>query len=223
MLRCRFLCHVLKALFFIKIALKLSYFWKKNAKFRALGAKPPDPRASGSWGLRPQTPKTASPLRIFRYAPGYAKKSLVRLCLVASAKQRVISKWLLVKERKLIYWLALACSLLITLYVIFTGSLHPKYPRSHPNTPLISAINFFFLGVTFCAVTALAFSQFRIVICNCKYWIVSNWVADRIPKFTGWQNSYIVDRFCRRRRIKGEVLKKLSVNREWSELLVGLL
>ena len=24
--------------------------------FRALGAPPPDPRASGSWGLRPQTP-----------------------------------------------------------------------------------------------------------------------------------------------------------------------
>ena len=24
--------------------------------FRALGAPPPDPRASGGWGLRPQTP-----------------------------------------------------------------------------------------------------------------------------------------------------------------------
>ena len=56
MLRCRFLCHDLKALFFIKIALKLSYFCKKNAKFRALGAPPPDPRASGDWGLYPQTP-----------------------------------------------------------------------------------------------------------------------------------------------------------------------
>ena len=29
--------------------------------FRALGAPPPDPRASGGWGLRPQTPKPAPP------------------------------------------------------------------------------------------------------------------------------------------------------------------
>ena len=27
--------------------------------FQALGAPPPDPRASGGWGLRPQTPQTA--------------------------------------------------------------------------------------------------------------------------------------------------------------------
>ena len=38
--------------------------------FRALGALPPEPRASGGWGLRPQTPKTAPPLRISGYAPG---------------------------------------------------------------------------------------------------------------------------------------------------------
>ena len=38
MLRCQFLCHVLKAIFFIKIALKLSYFCKKMQNFRALGA-----------------------------------------------------------------------------------------------------------------------------------------------------------------------------------------
>ena len=42
-----FLCHVLKALFFIKIVLKLSYFCKKMQNFRALGALPPDPRAFG--------------------------------------------------------------------------------------------------------------------------------------------------------------------------------
>ena len=42
MLRCQFLCHVLKALFFIKIALKLSYFCKNMQNFRALGAPPPD-------------------------------------------------------------------------------------------------------------------------------------------------------------------------------------
>ena len=29
--------------------------------FRALGAPFPDPRASGGWGLRPHTPKTAPP------------------------------------------------------------------------------------------------------------------------------------------------------------------
>ena len=45
MLRCQFLCHVLKALFFIKIPLKLSYFCKKIAKF------------SSARGLRPQTPE----------------------------------------------------------------------------------------------------------------------------------------------------------------------
>ena len=41
-----FLCHVLKALFFIKIVLKLSYFCKKMQKFRALGARPSDPQNS---------------------------------------------------------------------------------------------------------------------------------------------------------------------------------
>ena len=44
MLRCQFLCHALKALFFIKIALKLSYFCKKMQNFRGLGAPPPDPQ-----------------------------------------------------------------------------------------------------------------------------------------------------------------------------------
>ena len=68
MLHCQFLCHVLKALFFIKIALKLSYFFKKVQNFRALAAPPqtpvppaargfaPRPPASDSWGIRPQTP-----------------------------------------------------------------------------------------------------------------------------------------------------------------------
>ena len=73
---------VLKALFFIKIALKLSYFSKKMQNFRTLGLPPhtsmspaavgfaPRPPASGDWGLRSwtsngfrrlrsQTPKTA--------------------------------------------------------------------------------------------------------------------------------------------------------------------
>ena len=55
--------------------------------FRALGAPPPDPRASGGlglcpqtprpplasggWGLRPQTPQTAPPWRISGYAPAH--------------------------------------------------------------------------------------------------------------------------------------------------------
>ena len=59
MLRCQFLCYVLITLFFITIVLKLSYFCKKMQTFRALGAPPPDPRASGGWGQGPQTPKTA--------------------------------------------------------------------------------------------------------------------------------------------------------------------
>ena len=81
MLHCQFLYHVLKALFFITIALNLSYFCKKMQNYWALGALPPDlcasrgwgfaprPPASGGWGLRPQTPKTAPPLRISGYAP----------------------------------------------------------------------------------------------------------------------------------------------------------
>ena len=94
MLRCQFLCHVLKALFCIKIAPKLSYFCKKMQTFGTLGAPPPDPRASGGWGRSPQTPslrqlgasspdprrlgapppdpQESPPLRIFRYAPGCA-------------------------------------------------------------------------------------------------------------------------------------------------------
>ena len=63
MLRCQFLCYVLKTIFFVKIALKLNYFCKKMQSFRALGAQPPDPPlASGSRGPRPQTPKLSSPL-----------------------------------------------------------------------------------------------------------------------------------------------------------------
>ena len=43
MLRCQFQCRVLKALFFIKITIKLSYFCKKKSKIFE------------RWGLRPQT------------------------------------------------------------------------------------------------------------------------------------------------------------------------
>ena len=34
----------------------MKLFLQKNAKFSSAGAPPPDPRASGGWGLYPQTP-----------------------------------------------------------------------------------------------------------------------------------------------------------------------
>ena len=52
MLRCQFLCHVLKALFFIKIVLKLSYFFAKKC------------RMFERWGLRP-TPQDSPPIANF--------------------------------------------------------------------------------------------------------------------------------------------------------------
>ena len=67
MLRCQFLCHVLKALFIIEIVLKLSYFFKKMQNFRALGAPPPDPQDS-------------PPLRISGYAPEREKRNIKKLC-----------------------------------------------------------------------------------------------------------------------------------------------
>ena len=86
MLRCQFLCHVLKALFFIKIAPKLSYFCKKMQNFQALGASPQKPPlAFGGWGLRPQTPKhSPPPLQI----SGYAPESTVRLFCNGTGKVR---------------------------------------------------------------------------------------------------------------------------------------
>ena len=62
-------------------------------KFRALGVPPPDsqalaaggfaPRlqlASGGWGLLPQAPKLAPPLRISGYAPVYIAAKRVACC-----------------------------------------------------------------------------------------------------------------------------------------------
>ena len=34
----------------------MKLFLQKNAKFSSAGSPPPDPRASGGWGLCPQTP-----------------------------------------------------------------------------------------------------------------------------------------------------------------------
>ena len=59
MLRCQFLCRVLKTLCIIKIALKLSYFCKKMQNFQALGAPIPDPKI------------IPPPSRIFHYAPAH--------------------------------------------------------------------------------------------------------------------------------------------------------
>ena len=64
-----------KALSFYQNSPTIKLFLQKNAKFLSAGAPPPDPRASGGWGLRlqtpislrrlevrPQTQKSASPL-----------------------------------------------------------------------------------------------------------------------------------------------------------------
>ena len=71
MLRCQFLCHILKALFFIKIALKLSYFCKKMQNFWVLGGGlPPDPQPPAAGGFAPRPPRQRPPqLRISGYAP----------------------------------------------------------------------------------------------------------------------------------------------------------
>ena len=54
MLRCQFLCHVLKALFFIKIAPKLSYICRKCKICERWGLRPqiPVPPAAGSFAPR---------------------------------------------------------------------------------------------------------------------------------------------------------------------------
>ena len=57
MLRCQFLCHVLKALFFLNSP-KIKLFLQKNAKF------------SSSGGSAPWISKTVSPLQISGYAHG---------------------------------------------------------------------------------------------------------------------------------------------------------
>ena len=51
-------CYVSIALIFIKVGLKISYFYQKIQIFRALGALPPNPR------------NPPLPLQISGYAPG---------------------------------------------------------------------------------------------------------------------------------------------------------
>ena len=86
MLRSQFLRRVLKALFCIKIALKLSYCCKKMQNFRALGALPPKPRASGGWKLHSKT--SPPPLRISGYAP--CLRSMTTRHLAARACERLV-------------------------------------------------------------------------------------------------------------------------------------
>ena len=65
MLRWQLLCHVLKALFFIKIALKLSYICKKKQNLRALGALPQTPVPPAAGGFAPTPPKQPAPIANF--------------------------------------------------------------------------------------------------------------------------------------------------------------
>ena len=46
----------------------MKLFLQKNAKFSSAGGSAPRHHASGGWGPRPQTPKTAPSLRISGYA-----------------------------------------------------------------------------------------------------------------------------------------------------------
>ena len=80
MLRCEFLCHVLKALFFIKIALKLSYFCKKMQNFQGLEAPPQTPRCLRRLGAKLSDPQNSPPpLRITGYAPDHIPVSVPTL------------------------------------------------------------------------------------------------------------------------------------------------
>ena len=76
-LRCQFLCRILKALFYTTSS-KIKLLLQKMQNFWGLGAPPPDPHAAGAL---PQTHKTAAPLRISGYAPGYSIRIFEALCL----------------------------------------------------------------------------------------------------------------------------------------------
>ena len=51
----------INSIIFIKIGLKLIYFCQKKTKLLSQGGSAPNPRGSGGWGFRPQTPETAPP------------------------------------------------------------------------------------------------------------------------------------------------------------------
>ena len=76
--------------------------------FRALGASPPDPRASGGWGFCPQTPQTAPPIANFwlractpmQHALGKVSNALYfkNFKLIFLLLFIVLSKWLMLRK-----------------------------------------------------------------------------------------------------------------------------
>ena len=50
-----------KSIIFYQYSPKIKLFLKKNAKFSSTEAPPPNSRASGGWGLCPQTPQHTAP------------------------------------------------------------------------------------------------------------------------------------------------------------------
>ena len=66
-LHCQFLRRILKALFY-QTSSEIKLFLKKKCKIFE------------RCGLRPQTPKTAAPLRISGYAAGYSTSEFLRFC-----------------------------------------------------------------------------------------------------------------------------------------------
>ena len=107
MLRWRFLCHISKALFFIKIALKLSYLFVKKCKILegwglhpqtpvppAAGGFAPRPPVSGSWGLASRPPNTAPHCKFL------ATRLLLSTAKILSTSKRIlipskVAQWLL--------------------------------------------------------------------------------------------------------------------------------
>ena len=51
-----------KSIIFYQYSRKIKLFLKKMQTFQALGALPPDPRASGCWGVAPRPPKQSPQL-----------------------------------------------------------------------------------------------------------------------------------------------------------------
>ena len=74
--------------------------------FRALGALPPDPRASGGWGYCPQNPRppNSPPLRISGYAPDSNKKCCNFEIVLITGKQKDFLKITFNLRRSLIGW-----------------------------------------------------------------------------------------------------------------------
>ena len=66
-LHCQFLCRILKALFY-QTSSNIKLFLQKKCKIFE------------RWGFHPQTPKTAAPLQISDYAPGYNTSEFLRFC-----------------------------------------------------------------------------------------------------------------------------------------------